>query len=263
MLWQQTQARRQSYSVFAVDFDGVLCDTAAEMGVTAWRAGAQLWPAWQGPEPPSEFLSRFQNLRPVLETGYQAIFLMRLVYAGVDDETIEREFPQLCIRLLYETACSTAELVHLFGQTRDTWIAHDLDDWLSRHSFYPQVIETFAARVKSDPVFILTTKQERFVTTLLQSRGIRLPGGHVFGLDAGKSKEEVLEQLSRRPIFEGARFHFVEDRLQTLIRILGRSTLTDVRLYLADWGYNTSRDREKAESIPRITIWKSETFLEP
>jgi phosphoglycolate phosphatase-like HAD superfamily hydrolase len=262
MLWQQTQARRQSCNVFAVDFDGVLCDTASETGATAWRAGARLWPAWQGPEPPSESLSRFLNLRPVLETGYQAIFLMRLIYLGVDDETIELKFPELCTRLLHETAYSTAELVHLFGQTRDTWIAGDLYDWLSRHSFYPGVIETFAARVETDPVFILTTKQERFVATLLHSRGIRLPAGHIFGLDADKSKEDVLEQLWRRPRFQGARFHFVEDRLQTLIRIVGRSNLRDVLLYLADWGYNTPRDREKAKSIPRITIWKSDTFLD-
>ena len=137
-----------------------------------------------------------------------------------------------------------------------------MDDWLSRHSFYPGVIETFATRVETDPVFILTTKQERFVATLLHARGIRLPAGHIFGLDAGKSKEDVLEQLSRHPQFQGARFHFVEDRLQTLIRIAGRSSLRDVLLYLADWGYNTPRDREKAGSIPRITIWNSDTFLD-
>jgi phosphoglycolate phosphatase-like HAD superfamily hydrolase len=251
-----------SLDVFVVDFDGVLCDSAAEMAVTAWHAGTQIWSAWQGPEPPSEYLSRFLNLRPVVETGYQATVLMRLIYTGVDDETIELQFPELCTRLLEETEYSTAELVRLFAQARDTWIDSDLDDWLSRHSFYPGVVETFATRVENDPVFILTTKQERFVRTLIHSRGIRLPAGHIFGLDAGKSKEDVLEQLSRRPEFNGGRFHFVEDRLQTLIRVAGRKSLKHVLLYLADWGYNTSRDREKAESIPRITIWDSGSFLD-
>jgi phosphoglycolate phosphatase-like HAD superfamily hydrolase len=256
------QTRRRPYDVFAVDFDGVLCDTAAETGVAAWRAGGQVWPAWQGPEPPSEYLSRFLNLRPVLETGYQAILLMRLIHTGVDDETIELQFPELCTRLLEETGYPTAELVRLFGQTRDTWIDRDLDDWLSRHRFYPGVIETFATRVKTDPVFILTTKQERFVRALLNSRGIRLPANHIFGLDAGKPKEDVLDQLSGRSEFNGARFHFVEDRLQTLIRVASKSSLSHVLLYLADWGYNTPGDREKARSFPRITIWSRGSFFD-
>ncbi|NVM23297.1 MAG: HAD family hydrolase [Desulfobacterales bacterium] len=251
-----------SHDVFAVDFDGVLCDSAAETGVTAWRAGGQVWPAWHGPEPPSEYLRRFINLRPVVETGYQAVLLMRLIYTGVEDETIELQFPELCTSLLDESEYSAADLVRLFSQARDTWIDRDLDDWLDRHRFYVGVVETFAARVESDPVFILTTKQERSVRILLHSRGIHLPADRIFGLDAGKSKENVLEQLSRRPEFDGNRFHFVEDRLQTLIRIAGRSSLRDVLLYLVDWGYNTPRDREKAKLIPRITIWDSCAFLD-
>jgi phosphoglycolate phosphatase-like HAD superfamily hydrolase len=251
-----------SFDIFALDFDGVLCDSAAEMAVTAWRAGAQVWPAWDEPGPPSEYLSRFLNLRPVVETGYQAIFLMRLIDTGVDDKTIALQFPELCTRLLEEKEYSPAKLVRLFGQARDTWIDSDLDDWLSRHTFYPGVIEIFATKVETDPVFILTTKEERFVRTLLQSRGIRLPADHIFGLDTSKSKEDVLEQLSRRSEFDGGRFHFVEDRLQTLIRVAGRSSLRHVLLYLAAWGYNTPRDRERAASIPRITIWDSGSFLD-
>jgi phosphoglycolate phosphatase-like HAD superfamily hydrolase len=251
-----------SLDVFALDFDGVLCDSAAEMAVTAWHAGAQIWPAWDEPEPPSEYLRRFLNLRPGVETGYQAIFLMRLIDTGVDDEAIALRFPEHCTRLLDETEYSTAQLVRLFAQARDTWIDRDLDDWLSRHSFYPGVIGTFARRAETDPVFILTTKQKRFVSTLLHSRGIRLPADHIFGLDAGKSKENVLEQLSRRSEFDGGRFHLVEDRLQTLIRVSGRRSLDHILLYLADWGYNTPRDREQAKSIPRITIWNSSDFLD-
>lgn len=262
MACEQTQTRGQPYDVFAVDFDGVLCDTAAETSVSAWRAGSQVWPEWQGPEPPSEYLSRFLNLRPVLETGYQAILLMRLIHTGTDDEAIALQFPELCTRLLKEMECSSAELVRLFGQARDTWIDCDLDDWLSRHRFYPGIIETFAARVETDPVFILTTKQERFVRTLLHSRGIDLPADNIFGLDAGKPKEDVLEYLSGRPEFDVTRFHFVEDRLQTLIRVAGRKSLRHVLLYLVDWGYNTPGHRKKACGLPRITIWNSDSFLD-
>ena len=247
--------------IFAVDFDGVLCDSAAEMAVSAWRAGAQIWSAWDEPEPPSEYLNRFLRLRPVIETGYQAILLMRLIDTDVDDKTIELQFPELCTRLLEETKHATVKLVRLFAQARDTWIDRDLDDWLSRHTFYPRVIEIFAVKVETDPVFILTTKEQRFVKTLLDSRGVCLPADHIFGLDTGPSKEDILTHLLQRPEFDGGRFHFVEDRLQTLIRVAGSRRLKHVLLYLAAWGYNTPRDRERAATIPRITIWDSSNFL--
>ncbi len=255
------RAGRPSCNVFVVDFDGVLCDSAAETAVTAWRAGSHVWPAWGGWEPPSEYLSRFVKLRSVLETGYQAILLMRLIDTGVDDETIEVQFPQLSTQLLEGTGFSAAGLGAVFTQARNAWIERDLEDWLSRHAFYSGLIEIFAARMETDPVFVLTTKHEHFVQILLDSRGICLPVGHIYGLDVGKSKEDVLEGLSLFPQFDQARFHFVEDRLQTLIRVARRSSLGHVCLYLADWGYNTSRDRESARFLPRITIWSPSSFM--
>lgn len=259
---ERMKARAESANVFVVDFDGVLCNSAVETGVTAWRAGSHIWPEWQGPEPPSEYLSSFVSLRPVLEKGYQAIILMRLIATGVEAQRIELQFPELSGRMLESAGRSTEELARLFCKARDSWIASDLDDWLGRHSFYSEVIDTFAERVKTDPVFILTTKQERFVAILLKSRGINPPASHIFGLDAGKAKEDILEELLRRPQFRNARFRFVEDRLETLIRIAGRNSLSDVLLYLAAWGYNTIEDRDRAKSIRRITVLDSGNFLD-
>ena len=32
--------------LLALDFDGVLCDSARETGMTAWRAGQAIWSDW-------------------------------------------------------------------------------------------------------------------------------------------------------------------------------------------------------------------------
>ena len=256
------QNRHKLQDVFAIDFDGVLCDSAGEAGTTAWRAGSRLWPDWQRPEPPAAEMGRFLKLRPVIETGYQAVLLMRLIHDRVDDDTIEREFPERCARIIEEMGCSSADVARLVSQARSAWIDQDVDDWLGRHAFYPGVLDAFTARAEQDPVFILTTKQERFVRTLLDSRAVRLPDSHIFGLDTGRSKEECLDELSRRPEFRGARFHFVEDRMKTLMRVASKDSLDHVLLYLADWGYTTDRDREQARAIPRITVWNTGSFLD-
>ena len=247
--------------VFALDFDGVLCDSAPEGAASAWRAGKEIWPDWAEPEPPPDCLGRFVRLRPVIETGYEMILLMRLICTEVADAEIRAHFPELAQRVAAETQRPREELIKLFGRARDVWIERDLSDWLSRHRFYPGLPEKLAATIETHTVFVLTTKQERFVNALLESRGIVLPDERLYGLDSGRAKEDILEELLARREFQNARFHFVEDRISTLRRVMERKALEPVRLYLADWGYNTPEDRERAAAIPRICVCSPNQFL--
>ena len=48
--------------------------------------------------------------------------------------------------------------------------------------------------------------------------------------------------------------HFVEDRLDTLLGVAECWELQAVRLYLVDWGYNTSAQRREAGQHPRIRV---------
>ncbi len=247
--------------VFCLDFDGVLCDSAPETAVSAWRAAGGLF-GWSGREPPGEALERFVRLRPVIETGYQAPLLMALIVRGMEDSRILAEFSELCRRLMAEQGLDRPTLVHAFGDERDRWIRTDLSDWLRRHRFYPGVVPALRRALAQRPVFILTTKQERFALRLLESAGIDFPRDHLFGFDAGRRKEELLRELRRRPEDSEATFLFVEDRLRTLERVAGEPDLEAVRLVLARWGYVTEADLARAEREyrDRIQVWELERF---
>jgi len=247
--------------VFALDFDGVLCDSAGECAVTAWRAGRRIWPGWPGEEPPAECRARFVRLRPVVETGYQMIPLMKLIRDGVDDAAILDGFLPLCDALMGRYRLNKRQLVELFGRTRDEWIAENSGDWLSRHRFYPGVIPRLREALVSHPVFILTTKQERFTRQLLDAEGVRMPEEGVWGLERNLGKGEILEHLIAAPSLRGGRIHFVEDRLDTLMEVTKNPLLERVCLYLADWGYNTPAQREQAVRHPRVTVWTIDRFL--
>ncbi|MCP5424911.1 MAG: HAD family hydrolase [Gammaproteobacteria bacterium] len=251
-------------SVFALDFDGVLCDSAAESAVSAWRAGCLVWPEWRGAEPPAECLRHFRLLRPVIETGYQTVLLMRLIWLGRQtDEDLTNDFQELSETLLKTLDRTPTELVELFGQERDRWIASDPNGWYERQRFYPEIIEAFRhALNQGAPVYILTTKQERFVKVLLQKTGFDFPEDRILGLERNRPKEAMLEYLLRKTASAGATLHFVEDRLATLLRVIGQSNLDSVRLYLAEWGYNTARERRIAWEHPRIMLWNIHQFLQ-
>jgi phosphoglycolate phosphatase-like HAD superfamily hydrolase len=247
--------------VFALDFDGVLCDSASEGAVTAWRSGGKIWPEWRGPEPPEDCRVRFVQLRPLVETGYQMPLLMRLIHDHINDAEILSGFGPLCDGLMKSHGLTRPQLVDLFGQARDEWIAQDSADWLSRHRFYPGVLARFRNALDLHPVFILTTKGERFVRELLDAAGAIMPGERILGFERKISKARMLEQVMAEPSLQGARIHFVEDRVETLFAVAGNPHLEGVRLYLADWGYNTPAQREQARRHPRISVSGLDRFL--
>jgi hypothetical protein len=206
-------------------------------------------------------VERFVKLRPVLETGYQTLLLMGLIQKEQDDAVIMSEFSTLSAQLLKENNLSAQQCARWFGETRDAWIAEDLPGWLSQQRFYPRAMEKLKKTLATNPVFIVTTKQERFVAALLRGWDVVFPRERILGFDRGQSKETLLADLLRQPQWQLGRWHFVEDRLETLLRVASHKSLAAVELYLADWGYNTEVARNLAQQHPSITVWNQESFL--
>ena len=61
-------------TLFALDFDGVVCDSVGESSLSAWKHGVQLWPELFEHERANEkkdtVLDKLRAVRPVVETGY-------------------------------------------------------------------------------------------------------------------------------------------------------------------------------------------------
>jgi len=246
--------------VFCFDFDGVICDSAPETALTAWNGCREIWPGQTGPW--TEALQeRFCRLRPVLHTGFEAIPLMRLILDGQHgDDAILRDFPALRDALIGRENVARERLLSVFGAVRDRMIAEDEGQWLRWNRFYPGIGEILSRTIARHSTYIITTKQQRFVQLLFAHQAIALPAARVFGLERKLSKPALLGQLRTDPALEGATFHFIEDRLETLKDVIADPALTAIRLYLADWGYNTPAHREEARGMPRITIVSRDSF---
>jgi FMN phosphatase YigB (HAD superfamily) len=246
--------------IVALDFDGVLCDSARETAFSAWRAGRELWPDWTTTEPPPEYVARFLQVRPWLETGHQAVTMMRMVADGLADVEFADHLEEHCREYQAQLGCGREDMVTCFGRARDEWIRRDLAGWLGSHDFYPGVTAAVHRARELLDVYVLTTKQERFARALLESQGVYLPEDRLYGLERGRSKEDILDELGRG---EGcSEVHFVEDRAETLRRVLAVPSLSAVRLYYAAWGYGTPADLVWAQAEPRVRVWGLAEFLE-
>ncbi|XP_010918743.1 uncharacterized protein [Elaeis guineensis] len=252
--------------LYALDFDGVLCDSCGESSLSAVKAAKIRWPSlFDGVDSSLEewIVDQMHTLRPVVETGYENLLLVRLllelqmpsirkssVADGLTVEAILNNWSQLKPIIMKEWNEDRDALIDLFGRVRDDWMQNDLSGWISANRFYPGVAD--ALRFASSQVYIVTTKQSRFADALLRElAGVTIPSERIYGLGTGP-KVEVLKKLQAMPEHDSLTLHFVEDRLATLKNVIKEPALDRWNLYLGRWGYNTEKERKEAQSISRI-----------
>lgn len=233
--------------VLALDFDGVLCDSARETGITGWKAAATIWGDMAGALPPPSLLEAYCRARPVIETGYEAIAMVRLLRDGEDPEGLRETFPRRIPAVIGRSGMDAGGLKRLYGAVRDRWLRENPQEWLALSPLYPGVRAVLNGLPSGTEGYIVTTKQERFAARLLAYHGVRFDAARIFGLDRGMTKEAVVRRLMAR--HPGASVHLVEDRLATLKRFLAQPELAAVRLHLACWGYNTPAERREAMGL--------------
>lgn len=244
--------------IYALDFDGVICDSAVETAITGWKAGTTLWDDMQSEQPPKELIDKFRLVRPAMETGYEAILIVRLLHEGETVESLLANYETKIQQLLDSLDKDAVFLKQLFGKTRDSWINEALDEWLSMNPLFSGIAEKLQ-QLEPSQWYIITTKQERFVSQILKAYQLELAEDRIFGLDRNMSKQAVLTELLKK--HPQQIFYFVEDRLPTLFNVLANSTLNEIKLFLATWGYNTAEDKREAAIESKIQLIGLDDFL--
>lgn len=246
-------------TILALDFDGVLCDGLLEYFQTSWNAYCQIWsPPNSIPSP--DLAPSFYRLRPVIETGWEMPILLRALILGIPEDDILQDWANIVQKILVENDLKAADVGYRVDKFRDEWIASDLAGWLSLQRFYPGVAQRLQELMNSAAELrIVTTKEGRFVQELLQKQGVEMPPEWIFGKENKKPKHQILRELLAA-FGQGCTIWFVEDRLKTLLSVKQQPDLTEVRLYLADWGYNTLAERESVAQYPPIQLLSLSQF---
>jgi len=252
-------------TILALDFDGVICDGLIEYFQTAWHAYCQIWQP-DSEVPPPGLAETFYRLRPVVETGWEMPLVLRVLLSGVSEADILQGWQGIAQAAIATEAittkqCQPRDLALAVDGYRDQWIARDLPHWLAQHRFYPGIIDLLHQVCQSSvqPI-IITTKEGRFVRELLRQQGLEFDADRIIGKEAQRPKHESLRRLlTANP---QAVIWFVEDRLKTLLSIKQQADLGAIRLFLADWGYNTPQERATAEADDRIQVLSLGTIVQ-
>ncbi|KAG2725286.1 hypothetical protein I3760_01G058700 [Carya illinoinensis] len=175
--------------LYALDFDGVLCDSCGESSLSAVKAAKVKWPTlFDGVDSTTEDLivDQMYIVRPVVETGYENLLLVRLllemripsirkssVSEGLTVEGILENWSKLKPVIMEEWDEKRDALVDLFGKVRDEWLEKDLTTWIGANRFYPGVPD--ALKFASSKLYIVTTKQSQGRSAEAASKETREP----------------------------------------------------------------------------------------
>ena len=250
-------------TIIALDFDGVICDGLQEYFATTKRTYEQLWQEAivSNLEP---LQVSFYQLRPVIETGWEMPVLLRALILGVETSEILNSWHLVRDKIVTTEKLNTKLLAKTLDTVRDNWINDDLNEWLVLHRFYPGILEVLNKILSSSSeLYIVTTKEGRFVQQLLQQQGIELPRNKIIGKESKRPKYETLRLLREQNPENQVSFWFIEDRLPALQQVKQQPDLQPiVKLFLADWGYNVERDRKIASDDPDIELTSLAAFKE-
>ncbi|MGB3613880.1 MAG: hypothetical protein WBA10_08815 [Elainellaceae cyanobacterium] len=249
----------QPPDLLALDFDGVICDGLVEYFQTSWRAYCQVWSP-KSTMPPEGLAERFYPLRPVIETGWEMPVLLRSLLLDIPNDAILADWPTIARDRITSENIDAQRLAAAVDGVRDEWIRDDLDSWLAQHCFYPGMVEYLGQRLESDAhTVIITTKEGRFVKQLLARSGVTMPEAQIFGKEVKRPKYETLRDLIDK--YQAESVWFIEDRLKALLAVAQQPDLGQVRLLLADWGYNVEADRQQAKDSARVELVSLEKLM--
>lgn len=252
----------QSPSILALDFDGVICNGLREYFQSSLRTYQRLWFS-----PSIEELNHYENcfyqVRPVIETGWEMPLLIRAMVKGFNNENILDHWGEICKDLMQEDCLEKSQLMAELDQVRDDWISSDLQRWLGLHQFYEGVIPQLKRILDSDTLlYIITTKEGRFVKELLHNQGVKISEDFIYGKEVKQGKDKILEGLLSKYKINSDQIWFVEDLLKTLNKIKDNQNLQGMGLYLAAWGYNTYQVRESLKNQSRIQLLTLDQFTQ-
>ena len=170
-----------SPQLLAFDFDGVICDGLIEYFQTAWKAYCEIFKP-DSDQPPEGLAEKFYPLRPVVETGWEMPVLIQALVKGASAEQIVEQWPQMALPYLEAAGLTKAQSVAALDGVRDHQIKADMQSWLDLHHFYPGMIDRLAELLKSDlPIYIVSTKEGRFIKALLSQSGLDFPEERIIG----------------------------------------------------------------------------------
>lgn len=222
--------------VLALDFDGVVWDSAGECYQVGWRAYQEL----TGKILSDRAYERgFLRGRPLARTGHDFYLLLRLM-----EENPERDLAQMSLEeFVHERglhADEAAKFDRIFYLLRAHFRDSEPELWTSWQAPYRDMLKLLDEwEPRFHGVALATTKDTDSAKGLLATIGRHWP---VFGKEFSEHKADQIEGVAQHFKVSPTQILFVDDLLENLEQVRP----TKAAMALADWGYNLPEAKQQA-----------------
>jgi phosphoglycolate phosphatase-like HAD superfamily hydrolase len=231
--------------VLALDFDGVICDSAGEAFVVAVRTFGERFPEWPlgaGAEASAALYTRFVEIMPLGNRAEDYAVILAAIARAVPlpDQAAYDAFyaslPPERLRAFHRR----------FYQVRAAWEQADAGGWLARLPPYPGLYERLRRHAGRVRLAIATAKDRHSVRRILAAHGALdlFPDGFVLDKETGEKKATHVARLIELAGCTPAEVTFVDDKVNHLEAVAPLGA----RCVLAAWGYNGPREHALARA---------------
>jgi phosphoglycolate phosphatase-like HAD superfamily hydrolase len=231
--------------LLALDFDGVICDSAREAYVVALRSFAEIFPEHPLPAAAEQDAALYESFLESMPLGNRAEDYAVVLAATV----LGRALPDQAAYDVFRASLALERLRAFhrqFYRVRAAWAERDPAGWLAELAPYPGLCALLRRRAGDVRLAIATAKDQGSVRRLLAAYGIAelFPDGFVLDKEAGEKKRDHVTTLAAQAGCALAEVTFVDDKVNHLEDVAGLGA----RCVLASWGYNGPRERAIAEA---------------
>ena len=248
-----------------MDFDGVIIDGINEY----WNSSLLVYQKylltdWKNSFIPQkiELFKTFVEIRPWVKYGWEMVLITHEILKknnplnSANKDKFLENYEKNCSRILIENAWDSKNLQKYLDEARRFQIETNLQQWISLHHPYHEVIKFMkGAKKRGFKIGIISTKGKVFTSKILDN--INVYPDLIFGYESGK-KVSIISDLIQDYEIIG----FIEDRRQTLNNVLSNKSTSGINCYLAEWGYLKKTDKNNLpKNIKLLKIKKLEDIL--
>ncbi|MDA1143001.1 MAG: HAD hydrolase-like protein [Planctomycetota bacterium] len=240
-------------NLLALDFDGVICDSAGECLYSAFNtyaAARGLQSAGSVSDIRRDWYDTFYQMRPYIRDGKDYFVILYFLEHGIPIES-QTQFDDQSAAVMGEVCSlaeveSTDELEQHFQDSRRAIRARDEAAWFDMNPLYDHMRKGLESRGPSfEGVYITTSKPTDAATQILYHHGIRIPESQILGKDKvkkTKAKNSQMEAVARAANIELSEILFLDDQVSHLTA----AQKIGVQCFAATWGYITGAQVEEA-----------------
>lgn len=211
--------------VYALDFDGVICDSIHECYENSYLAFRQTHPEFNHPgQPPNSWKDAFYEFRGLVRPSKNFYLLWKMITNCEEISMDTIQFENECIAL----SDSSEKFGRIFTEVRCRILMLDQERFISQNLIFEEVKENWF-RLKT-PLYVVTAKDSELAELILKANNLEVTG--VFGKGSG-SKSSTLLKLASMHHVDISHVYFVDDNPE----FVRETANIGAKAGLAKWGY--------------------------